>query len=111
MADKKIGLNKNTAFSAVPKKEYREVVLIKLLILFVVFAVPLSLIFIDISQQLSFVGNNPPSAQNNQPTVNGNSVNNQENEYNFDSTLPADKVGDLSNVPKAELDSLFSNLK
>lgn len=111
MEDNKNVLNKNTNFSAAPKQEYQEVILIKLLILLVVFAVPLSLIFIDISQKMFLASNKLSQGQDNQAQVPKSSVNNEDNEYNFDSNLPADKVGNLSNVPKAELDSLFSNLK
>lgn len=82
------------------KKSSQEVLIIKILIIFVICFVPVSLMLLDISKNLFF------KSQIGQKK-NGNLT--QSDEFNFRTQMPV--TGDISQVPKEKIDSVFNNIK
>ncbi len=80
------------------------VILLKLLIVFVILLIPLSFMLIDISNNLLNIQKTNQQANKN--------VKQEDNEdFNFQASLPPEKIGDISDVSQEKKDSLFNNLK
>ncbi len=87
--------------------EHKEVLILKLVILFAVLLVPLALV-------LLFSFNQPFLVLKTSFDKPVNNVINSESESldgTFEAALPAERIGDLSNVSDDKINSLFNNLK
>lgn len=111
--------NVNKAFrdntvSGAPR-HHKAVVFLKLMIILAVLMVPLSVIAFGVLNWQNIFNKKLTKADQPQQVVNQN-ANANVNEpagdaYNFDAPIPQENMGDLSNVPKEEIDTLFDNLK
>ncbi len=82
----------------------QSVSILQFLILLVVMILPLAFIIFDLTKTfINFEKLSNPSATSNLNKASSG------NEYNFESNLPVS--GDLSNVSKDKIDTLFNNLK
>ncbi len=90
----------NSSKQVLGKQNPIEVVIMKLLIIFIIAFIPVGLMMLDISRNFTFRG---VVKQNKVENVNGN------NEFNFETQAPVS--GDISQVPREKIDSLFNNLK
>jgi hypothetical protein len=82
------------------KKPTTEVVVLKVLIIFVIAIIPVAFMLMDLTKKLAGLKN----AQTNQNLSVGQ-------DYDFKAQLPSGTVGDINAVPQEKIDSLFSNLK
>ena len=92
--------------SQTTKKEYPEVLFLKLLTLVVIISLPVIFMLIDLSTNLARL-----STKITQNKGTSGQPQNGANDYNFTASLPSDKIGNLSNVSQEKIDSLFNNLK
>jgi len=93
----------------VKPQDFKVLIILKLLILFVILLLPLSFMALDLSRTIvRFAGLNKTK-----PAVGTNLNQTQKigTEYDFEAPLPGAQMGDLSNVSKDKIDSLFKNLK
>lgn len=91
------------------QQDFKILIILKLLILFVVLLLPLSFMALDLSSTIVRF-----ASLNKTKTTNGADSNQTQKistEYNFEAPLPGAQIGDLSNVSKDKIDSLFNNLK
>jgi hypothetical protein len=90
-------------------KPHKEVVALKLIILFAILLIPLVFILLAMSNQFFAIGRKTavvkPSLQ-----TNSNQLDTGQ-DFNFEAKVPSDMVGNLANVPKEKIDTLFNNLK
>jgi len=115
-----MGNKKENKNSLNKPNQHKEVVFIKLLILFVVLLIPVSLMLIDLSKR--FYVNIPtfnflPSQEevvstDDNNTVSEDKVNGQDNDsFDFEAGIPTANAGNLDNVPQEKIDSLFEGLE
>lgn len=92
----------NSKNQKISKKDHKEVIVIKFIILLAVLLIPLSFMWVDISMMLSDYFSDEFEKV---------SFDDGQAEINFTAPLPDDRVGDLENVSQEKIDSLFDNLK
>lgn len=111
--------NVNKAFrdntvSSVPR-HHKMVVFLKLMIVLALLMVPLTLIIFGVLNWQNIFNKKLTKADQQQPAVNQNAKANvneaADGGYNFDAPIPQENLGDISNVPPEEIDTLFDNLK
>jgi len=96
--------NNNQNNKIVVKKQiHKEVIMLKVLTIFVIALVPIAIMMLDLANQLTSLKNKSLASKTN--------INKPADQFNFEAPLPQGQVGDLSNVPKEEIDTLFNNLK
>jgi hypothetical protein len=82
-----------------------EVTILRLIILFVILLIPLSAILVfSFSQPFSLIKTSQVKLDREVPAQV------TEKQVNFEAPLPANRMGDLSNVSQDKLDTLFDNL-
>ncbi len=84
--------------------DFQIIIFLKLLIVFTILLVPLSFMIIDIS-------NNFYNLSKNSQNINENTGQENDEDFNFQASLPSEKIGDITNVSEEKMDSLFNNLK
>jgi hypothetical protein len=89
--------NNNAGQKKGPEK-FSEIIFLKVLIIFVIALIPLSFMLLDLSKKF-FVSNQQ------------NKIQSIGSEENIRVALPAGTEGDINQVPKEKIDSLFNNLK
>lgn len=93
--------NFNGQVVAKKPQETTEVIMIKVIIIFVLALIPVAFMLVDISKRIGLLTSAKKSAQT-------QSIG---KEYDFDVQVPANVSGDISQVPQEKIDSLFNNLK
>lgn len=93
----------------VKPQDFKVLIILKLLILFVILLLPLSFMALDLSSTIvRFAGLNKTKP------AGGSNLNQAQKigtEYYFEAPLSGAQIGDLSNVSKDKVDTLFNNLK
>ncbi len=102
---------KNKKNSTKPQNS-KGVILLKLIILFVIFAIPLFFMIADVTMNFFNLSLKEANQNINQPSqANLNEAKTPGKDFNFAVPLPAERTGDISNVSQEKKDSLFDNLK
>ena len=102
------GQIKNQKSVVINKTQHqRSVLLLKLIILTVILLVPLTFMIADVAKTYLVLKYSSLLSMKQDE----NKTLSTSNEFNFEAPLPKDQMGNLANVPKEKIDSLFNNLK
>ena len=92
-------------------KNLDSVVVLKLIVILAILLIPVAVILLSVNKHSNVLQKDNGSAQKTAPISQANLNQSSDDQYNFDAPLPSERVGDISKVPQAKIDTLFNNLK